>query len=164
MIIITSEKYKLHQKHEQRKNKQRSQGYAYRHKDPSTVYDIYWIYASCKDCSYPEASERSGKWIISTPNAEIDAKWKVVKEATLNGKLGKESKVSTMKINPIAKNLDEKVICVYTYDWTDKQDVFRIRGELKILGFNSPIFYKTDEDTMKGKYSWKGDNVAKYRE
>ncbi len=49
-----------------------------------------------------------------------------------------------------------KVICVYTYDWTDEADVRRVRQELRALGITSKIPYKTDDDTNAGRYSSQG--------
>src|SRR5438132_14395920 len=73
------------------------------------------------------------------------------------------SKAATAKPNPNAVSTDRKVIGVYSYDWTDYDDVMRIRAELKNLGVNWKISYKSDADTMADKYSIKGDrNIAKY--
>lgn len=153
----------LHVKHEKRKHKQSKQGLSYKDQNPSSVFDIYWIYAHCTDCSYPESTENSGKWLIFVPNEEIDEKWRIIKKATEEGLLGRSSKVSTMKKSPIAKNSKEKVICVYTYNWKDETDVIKVRNVLTKLGFDQILVYKTDEDTMKGKYSWKGDQIVKFR-
>jgi len=66
--------------------------------------------------------------------------------------LGYESKTATAKPNSLAGKLKQKVICVYTYDWTDEEDVKRIRHELKNLGILWKIPYKTDQDTEDDKY------------
>ncbi len=43
---------------------------------PSEVVDEYWIYAERRDRdSYPEHSERGGKWMLFIKNAEIDSWW-----------------------------------------------------------------------------------------
>ena len=44
------------------------------------------------------------------------------------------------------------MLYVYTYDWTDENDVKRNREELRKLGITNKIPYKADEDTLKGKY------------
>jgi len=57
------------------------------------------------------------------------------------------------------------VICVYTYDWTDKEDVKRIRQELRDLGITRKIPYKADRETLSGKYAIRGDKrISKYFE
>jgi hypothetical protein len=54
------------------------------------------------------------------------------------------------------------VICVYTQDWEDKEDVMRVRTKLRRLGFNRTLHYKRDKDTRAGKYSGQGEKVSIY--
>ncbi len=91
--------------------------------------------------------------------------WGKIKKATEEGKLSSSAKVATAKPNPNATNPEIKVICVYTYDWTDEDDVRRIREELRKLGIINKIPYKADEDTLSGKYGVKGNTrISKYYE
>ena len=77
--------------------------------------------------------------------------------------MGSSSKVATAKPNPNAVSQDAKVICVYTYDWSDEADVMKIREELKKLGITRKIPYKSDEDTLAGKYAIAGNRkISKY--
>ena len=77
--------------------------------------------------------------------------------------MGEMSKVAAAKDNPNATNSSIKVICVYTYDWTDEEDVMRIRQELRQLGITRKIPYKADEDTESGKYANQGTKrISKY--
>ena len=132
---------------------------------PSRVTHEYWLYAERKSGDYPEAVARSGKWLIFAPISRIDEVWTKVKLATENGRLGDLAKVATAKPNPIASNSRMKVICVYTYDWTDETDVRRIRQELSALGITSKIPYKADEDTTAGKYARQDHTrISKYYE
>ena len=62
---------------------------------------------------------------------DVDEVWDKIKRVTEEGKLGGSAKVATAKSNPFATSLDKRVICVYTYDWTDEKDVKRIREELE---------------------------------
>jgi Domain of unknown function (DUF1917) len=56
-----------------------------------------------------------------------------------------------------------KVICVYTYDWNHKDDVNRVREALRRLGSKKKIAYKSDEDTLAGKYATQGvSGISKY--
>lgn len=56
-----------------------------------------------------------------------------------------------------------RVICVYAYDYQDKRDVMRIRQELRKLGFTNKLAYKTDEDTIAGKYRFTVQSrISKY--
>jgi hypothetical protein len=91
--------------------------------------------------------------------------WIRIKHATEHGRLGDSAKVATAKPNPNASDPVTKVICVYTYDWTDKADVSRIRDELRALGIVSKIPYKADRDTLTGRYARRGHKrISKYYE
>ena len=132
---------------------------------PSEVTDSYWIYAERKTGFYPSATENVGKWLVFVPLCQIDEVWQKIKVATQKGKLGNATKAATARPNPLAARPDSKVICVYTYDWTDEADVRRIRQELRKLGITSRIPYKTDKDTLAGKYASKGyKRIYKYLE
>jgi hypothetical protein len=131
--------------------------------NPSQVTDEYWLFANRKQGSYPQHSENGGKWLIFVPIGRIDNVWSKIKLATEAGKLGEISKVATAKTNPNAASSKAKVICVYTYDWTDEVDVMRIRHELHQLGITRKIPYKADEDTESGKYANQGTKrISKY--
>jgi len=132
---------------------------------PSEVTDAYWIYAERKKGKYPKASQRSGKWLVFVDVKNIDEVWMKIKKATEEGKLGDSAKVATAKPNPNATNPATRVICVYTYDWTDEKDIRRVRGELRKLGITNRIPYKADKDTLSGKYSIRGNTrISKYYE
>lgn len=134
-------------------------------KKPSTVTDVYWIYAYRKKGNYPQPSDNCGKWLVFVPDKEVDEVWEKIRSATQEGKLGLASKVATAKGSSLASGSTSKVICVYTYDWTDRKDVTRIREELRKLGITNKIPYKTDKDTLSGKYRRKGDTrISKYHE
>ena len=99
------------------------------------------------------------------PHDEVDAVWRIIAEATEAGNLGSESKVSTAMTGFDGSPPTKHVICVYTYDWMDVEDVRRIRAELRSLGIVTRIPYKTDEDTLAGKYAETGHKrISKYYE
>jgi len=105
-----------------------------------------------------EGKVKSGKWLIFVNRENVDKVWEKIRTATEAGKLGTSAKVST----PLQGGKSH-VICVYTEDWTDEADVRRVREELKRLGITNKIPYKTDEDTLKGRYAFKGHKrIAKY--
>ena len=124
---------------------------------PSEVIDRYWLIARREKGHYPKSTENSGKWLIFVHQKKVDEIWEIIKKATKEGKLGSSSKVATAKPNPNTVHRKTKVICVYTYDWRDKDDTMRIRDELRKLGFLKPMPYKADKDTHEEKYSVKGD-------
>jgi hypothetical protein len=87
---------------------------------------------------------------------ELDAAWAKIRKATEAGLLGNSSKAATALPNPNAADPTKRVICVYTYDSDDLDDVFRVRQALRHLGFDRPIPYKTDRATLEGRYQVKG--------
>jgi hypothetical protein len=124
---------------------------------PSKVFDAYWVYAERKDrSSYPDHTERGGKWMLFIKTSEIDEWWSKVKTATEDGLLGSSAKVATMKSNPNAASPDTRVVCVYTHDVEDEADCARVRKALRDLGVTWKIPYKTDADTYAGKYAKRG--------
>ena len=124
---------------------------------PSQVVNVPWLYAMRKKGRYPKANSNSGKWLIFIKFTNVDMVWEKIKTATEKGLLGESAKVSTAAIHPFASKPDLKVICVYTYDYTDKDDVMTIRDELRKLGVINKIPYKTDSATHQNLYEKKGD-------
>ena len=152
-------------KHELIKMKQREISLPYSDAKPTEVTDVYWIYATRKKGKYPKPTPRSGKWLIFVNPENVNEVWKKIKKAVEEGKLGNDAKVSTAKPSSLAGKSKAHVICVYTYDWTDEKDIKRIREELRKLGITHKIPYKTDEDTLKGKYRITGHRkISKYYE
>ncbi|MDR0980747.1 MAG: DUF1917 domain-containing protein [Methanocalculaceae archaeon] len=106
-------------------------------------------------------AEEAGKWLIFLAPEEVDAAWQKVRNATVAGTLGIGAKVSTAKENEDSRD-DRKVIYVFTADWSDEEDVMRVREELKNLGFVDRIGYKRNLDTYAGEYREKGKRVTYY--
>ena len=151
--------------HEDIKAKQIKLARQYADANPSEVTEIYWIHAGRKKGTYPRPTPHCGKWLIFVGLKDIDTVWATIKQATEEGKLGSSAKVATAKPNPYATDPNTKVICVYTYDWTDEADVRRIRTELRTLGITQKIPYKADEDTLRGRYRVTGHRkISKYFE
>ncbi|KAK4539572.1 hypothetical protein LTR36_010849 [Oleoguttula mirabilis] len=103
-----------------------------------------------------------GKWMFFPAPDDLPRTWRLIAEATAAGKLGPTSKVATH--DPAAPK-PERVICVYTYDFTDERDVRRVLDELVELGLCSAgsargIFYKCDAWTY---LDLKSDNQYKIK-
>ena len=130
---------------------------------PSKINDDYWVHATSKKKS-PEPNQNCGKWLIFTYTRDLDKTWQIIAKATEKGELGFAAKSATMKPNTNATNEDVKVICVYTYDSEDKNDVARIAWRLYELGVNPRVLnYKKDIVTIEGKYSNKGNiKISRY--
>ncbi len=112
-----------------------------------------WEHASHQKITYPEDTERSGKWLIFSECEHITGLWNNVKRLLYASQLGRAAKVSL--VGHIDQKTDKNVhvICVYTYDYADRSDVFRIRQALRDIGVTWKISYKADEATRQGIYS-----------
>jgi len=133
---------------------------------PSKITEGYWVFASVKKkTNYKRKFKRNktGKWLVFVDIHELDKTWKTIKKATEKGFLGIEAKAATAKSNPNASSENEKVICIYTYNWQDVDDVYRVEKSLRSIGIETTLYYKTDQDTRKGNYKVKGSlNISKY--
>lgn len=105
--------------------------------------------------------EKAGKWLIFIEPDKVDEAWRMVRDMTAKGMLGIASKVSTAKPNPESRD-SRKVIFVYTRDWSDREDVMRVREELRKLGFTDRLGYKRNIETFRGEYSKRGKRVTYY--
>lgn len=125
---------------------------------PSTYADGWWINSTSAVEPRQNATAYCGKWMIfRTTGAPVDDAWRIINEATKTGRLGFASKVSTMKDkDSFYKDRDgnrSHVICCYTYDYTDEDDVFRVRKALRELGFTERLPYKSDKQTYANQYA-----------
>ncbi len=91
-----------------------------------------------------------GKWLVYRPHADIDDAWKLVAKAVFDRTLGAGAKVSTIN-EPLSKR--RHVICVYTRNYLDLEDVRRVRGLLREMGFTEALCYKPDIYTYLNIYS-----------
>jgi hypothetical protein len=82
--------------------------------------------------------------------ARIDSVWKKIKQAVEDRLLGDRAKVLTAKPNSNSENPNLRVMCVYSYNYGDLEDVKRIREQLRHLRVTEKIAYKADEDTQTG--------------
>lgn len=96
-----------------------------------------------------------GKWMFFKSPDQIDDYWSTIAAATSRGELGIQAKVAT------SSSSSERVICVYTHDCEDKDDVRRVLEGLVGLGLvregQRPIYYKCDAWTyleIKANNPW----------
>jgi uncharacterized protein YprB with RNaseH-like and TPR domain len=136
---------------------------------PTEVTNSYWLDAiRNRDISIPQTEQtdsayKSGKWLIFIDKLFINDIWDKIKKATETGKLGLASKVSTALENSHSTNVNEYVICVYTKNWQNIEDIERIEKEIRNIGISSTLFYKTDEDSIKNLYKIHGNTgISKY--
>ncbi|MDE2819568.1 MAG: DUF1917 domain-containing protein [Chloroflexota bacterium] len=100
---------------------------------PSDYAAVYWIEAKRGAGDYPAPTANAGEWRVRLTVETVDAVWEMVKRATVAGKLGYKSKVST---RPAAGQADPdaRLICARTYDARDADDVERVRAALQAIG------------------------------
>lgn len=96
-----------------------------------------------------ESSVTYGKWMFFPSKQDLPDYWRTIAIATSEGKLGPTSKVGTYDDDE-----PSTLICVYTYDFSDTDDVRRVLNELNDLGLvarnGRPIHYKCDAYTYLG--------------
>jgi hypothetical protein len=99
-----------------------------------------------------------GKWMFFKPPGQIDDYWTAIAAATSRGELGIQAKVAT---SSSSASSSDRVICVYTHDCEDKDDVRRVLKNLVNLGLvregQKPIYYKCDAWTyldIKANNPW----------
>ncbi|KAH8661662.1 hypothetical protein BGZ60DRAFT_413637 [Tricladium varicosporioides] len=101
----------------------------------------------------------SGKWMLFCPPNEINSVWEVVARAVANNELGSAAKVAPDDGN----DRKPRLICIYTKDFSDMEDVTRVLVKLKDLGVvdnrGKNIYYKCDAYTYLGLNSTNDYNI-----
>ncbi|GAB7341171.1 hypothetical protein MBLNU457_7466t1 [Dothideomycetes sp. NU457] len=94
-----------------------------------------------------------GKWMLFPEEKEVSRTWKIVVEGVIQNRLGHVAKVATGPIDEI-QGRGRALICVYTKDFTDEDDVRRVLEELVELELcpreGNGICYKCDAFTYLG--------------
>lgn len=123
---------------------------------PSKNRANYWMGVMYENgfCS----SKFTGKWCVFKDAKDVDDCWFKITQLCEIGKIVC-AKVST---NLARENSgkDKHVICVYTKDYRDKDDLENIRTMLRDIGITEDLGYKRDEDTRNNVY---GEDEWYYR-
>lgn len=80
--------------------------------------------------------------MLFPPVHQVNHTWSIVAYAVATGQLGIGAKVSPKRVDPETRS---RLICIYTDDFSNKEDVIRVLRKLKELGLVScgrPIYYK----------------------
>ncbi|KEF62307.1 uncharacterized protein A1O9_00279 [Exophiala aquamarina CBS 119918] len=99
-----------------------------------------------------------GKWMLFPTPDDVDRVWRIVAQATWGGQLGVAAKVATKSEGQEApERAAQRLICIYTYDFSDQDDVKRVLLSIRELGLLDnggdhpgaarPIYYKCDAYT-----------------
>ncbi len=131
---------------------------------PTKAEASHWLYSKhtsegCHEINNPYKTY-VGKWLIFESPDKIDDTWNKVKDATDKKLLGISSKVSTKRQTKEYKG-SQYVICVYTKDFRDKEDIKQVLQELRKIGILNKLYYKTDSTTIEGIYSKEGPHTKK---
>lgn len=106
-----------------------------------------------------ECDVTAGKWMFFPSASHVDSVWKTIVTAVDKGDLGGCVKVATD-----SGSGQTRLICVYTHDFGDKEDVKRVLEalvEMELVdGEGRPIYYKCDaythlDITSKNQYGLK---------
>nr|CAD60716.1 unnamed protein product [Podospora anserina] len=93
-----------------------------------TIEDLKQLAVECR--------ETSGKWMLFPDVAFVNDTWKKVARAVANHQLGTAAKVATRMpagYDDGHAEKKERLICIYTEDFTDKDDVARVLRRMKEL-------------------------------
>ena len=92
-----------------------------------------------------------GKWMLFPYASEVDQVWEKVVRATVDGRLGISCKVATRESDDsgdVAFAARTRLVCVYTRDFGDEDDVKRVLNGLVEMGLvpeRGGIWYKCGE-------------------
>ena len=116
----------------------------------------YWVHAYPKTPAASMDLRATGKWLVRMDCPYVEAFWGMIHAATEEGTLGIGSKISTdwaMSSDP-SGTWRKHVVCVYTKDWRQKDDVFRVAQRLHAICAVKKMMltYKPDVFTFDGRY------------
>jgi hypothetical protein len=105
---------------------------------------VSWIWAQLPDAV---KSVRSGKWMLFPSKQNVNEIWEKVKILLAENQLGNGAKVASGESKTY-------LICLYTYDFQDVRDVFRVLVAIRRNRLSGGYLnYKTDEATSQGLYT-----------
>ncbi|KAG8162633.1 hypothetical protein KVR01_007111 [Diaporthe batatas] len=96
---------------------------------------------------------RTGKWMLFVEPNSVNEVWASVAQATARNELGIAAKVAPREERGSAR---ERLVCIYTHDFRDKDDIARVLHRLRQLELvrdragGKPIYYKADAFTYLG--------------
>lgn len=91
-----------------------------------------------------KVSTKSNQWLLFNDFLEVNDVWSLIANKTATNDLGIAAKVAPRNPEQTDKR-NPRLICVYTKDFTDVEDVTRVLRKLKDMGLcdtNRPIYYK----------------------
>jgi hypothetical protein len=90
------------------------------------------------------------QWMLFCKLEEVTQVWKKVVAGVIDGRLGPTTKVAPDNGTPA-----DRLICIYTKDFRDEEDVLRVLQEIEARGLlprGRSIYYKSDAFTYLDLY------------
>ncbi|KAK1638960.1 hypothetical protein BDP81DRAFT_194092 [Colletotrichum phormii] len=117
-----------------------------RQEQEDTTRDIMGLAHMCKI--------KAGKWMLFCQPKDVNEVWSVIARATANNELGIAAKVAPWNPYTDPTGRKDRIVCVYTADFSDMADVTRVLRRLRELklveAMGRPIYYKPDAFTYLG--------------
>jgi Domain of unknown function (DUF1917) len=117
----------------------------------------YWVHAFGPARSSDDLNDLLiGKWLIRMTCPYVEEYWSLIAHAVEAGALGPSAKIATDwgREHDPAGAWRNHVVCVYTRDWRDEDDVLRVARRLHEIGAvkRMKLTYKPDVFTYDGRY------------
>lgn len=83
--------------------------------------------------------------MLFIPSANVDHIWRIIARATISSDRGISARVASHDKDQDPEDRRAGLICIYTKDFSDVEDVVRVLAELKKLGLverSYKIYYK----------------------
>ncbi len=119
----------------------------------------HWLHAINPDRMHDIDPIHVGKWLIYISCRHVDYCWSRVRDATEEGTLGISAKISTDwgkahdLVGMISEGLGgwrDHVVCIYTADWRNREDIARVGGRLASCGRMRPSPARTSRRPSSG--------------
>jgi hypothetical protein len=111
---------------------------------PSAVTSAYWVSAASPNTFY--SSEHSGKWCIFCTAVDVDDLWAKVSYLAAKGMIAYAKASTALGHKP---DDETHVICAYTLDYRNTEELMRTRAVLRTAGITQPLRYKRDIDSLR---------------
>ena len=95
------------------------------------------------------STNSTGKWCIFRDADNVDALWEKVQRGVRQGQFAAALVSSAAQA---ASREGRHVICAFTWNWADREDVMRAWQALRDMGVTEELGYKRDIETMKNVY------------
>ncbi|GFQ65944.1 uncharacterized protein TNCT_628441 [Trichonephila clavata] len=136
--------------------------------EKSEFYTPHDSTSHTNDSCDEESENFTGKWLLfhdkehvdeETGMTKHDTAWQFIKKLVEDGEIYGAKCSTAWEGQYIARKRKQLgVICCYTNDYTNKQDVKRVADAIRrVYCYPENMLYKTDKDTFAGKYQHIGN-------